>query len=74
MSNMSKEQAKLKRLKDKVKVYEKEVSEAQKAYNKDPSLEREMALCMANLSLADAKAQVWLQEHQQDAPGNQPGE
>ena len=68
MSNMSKEQAKLKRLDNKIKALEKKVSEAQEAYNKNPSLEREMALCMANLSLADAKAQVWLQEHQRSAP------
>ena len=77
MSTETNNQAKLRRLKSRIETLKTTVQQAQEAYKQNPTKELKLAMCMANLDLANAKADYWLLDDKlkhEDEPGVQPGE
>lgn len=60
MSIEKNKQAKIARLNNKIKTLKATVQQAQEAYRKNPTKELKLAMCMANLDLANANAELWL--------------
>lgn len=74
------QQAKIRRLEKKVETLTETVKKAKTDYDRNPTKDNNLALCMANLELANAKADLWLakdsfKSNQGEGPeGFQPGE
>ena len=73
-------EAKIKRLERKIETLTEAVKQAKADFDRSPTKEKNLALCMANLDLANAKADLWLAQDSlksnqgEDPEGFQPGE